>query len=166
MTNPNANILKQIDIFYGLSNTQLELIAGLCSERMVTAGEIVFPEGAASDELYIIVQGEVSIEVNPALVAGKDEDPLPSRSIATLMRGQCFGEIALVDRGVRSATARSTQDDTRLLVLPSSSLITLCETYPELGYRLMLNLAADMALKIRNVGLLLREKLIYGKRAG
>jgi hypothetical protein len=33
-----------------------------------------------------------------------------------------------------------------------------------LGYRLMYNLAADLALKIRNADLRIRETLIYGRR--
>jgi hypothetical protein len=37
----------------------------------------------------------------------------------------------------------------------------LCDTYPQLGYRLMYNLAADLAMKIRNTDLRIREQLLY-----
>jgi hypothetical protein len=37
----------------------------------------------------------------------------------------------------------------------------LCETYPQLGFRLMYNLAADLAMKIRNTDLRMRERLLY-----
>jgi hypothetical protein len=37
----------------------------------------------------------------------------------------------------------------------------LCEAYPQLGYRLMFNLAADLAMKIRNTDFQLREQLLY-----
>jgi hypothetical protein len=37
----------------------------------------------------------------------------------------------------------------------------LCDTYPQLGYRLMRNLAADLAMKIRNTDLLIRERLTW-----
>lgn len=160
--NSIVNILKQTDIFYGMNSTQLELIASLCIERSFDAGDVIFPEGVASDELYVIVQGEVEIQLNPALVSARVDRPLPSSTIAVLRRGQCFGEIALVDQGVRSATARASQKNTRVLVLDSRKLLELCETYPELGYRLMSNLAADMALKMRNTDLLIREELLYG----
>jgi hypothetical protein len=40
----------------------------------------------------------------------------------------------------------------------------LCETYPQLGFRLMRNLAADLALKIRSTDLSIREQLLYGQR--
>jgi CRP-like cAMP-binding protein len=77
--------------------------------------------------------------------------------IAELRRGQILGEVALVDQGLRSATARVSQDDTRLLRLPRKRLMLLCDTYPELGYKLMKNLAADLALKMRNTDLIVRQ---------
>ncbi len=85
-------------------------------------------------------------------------------TIATLRRGQSFGEIALVDEGLRSATVRAAQKNTRLLIIERARVMLLCETYPQLGYRLMYNLAADLALKIRNADLRIRETLIYGRR--
>jgi hypothetical protein len=37
----------------------------------------------------------------------------------------------------------------------------LCEDDPRLGYKLMYNMAADLAYKIRNSGFIIREKLLY-----
>jgi len=158
---PNyVNILKQTDILYGMTTTQLEMVGNLCQERSFNAGEIIFPEGASSDELYIIIQGEVEILVNPVLLNEHPEKAHPSSTIATLRRGQSFGEVALVDRGLRSATALAAQNNTRLLAIPSDRLLKLCENYPQFGYRLMLNLAADLSLKIRNTNLRIREELL------
>jgi CRP-like cAMP-binding protein len=83
------------------------------------------------------------------------------QTIATLRRGQSFGEVALVDQGLRSASARCAQHNTRLLVIPRAKLMLLCDTYPQLGYRLMRNLAADLAMKIRNTDLQVREHLTW-----
>lgn len=159
-----ANILKQSDIFFELSATQLDLIAALCHERRCKANDLIFEENAASDELYIIVQGEVEIQVDPALVGLEVPGPGGAVTIATLRRGQSFGEIALVDEGLRSAAARCSANNTHLIVIPRDNLIQLCETYPQLGFRLMRNLAADLALKIRSTDLRIREQLIYGNR--
>jgi hypothetical protein len=40
----------------------------------------------------------------------------------------------------------------------------LCERDPALGFRLMRNLAADLATKIRNTDLRIREELLYSQR--
>lgn len=158
---PNfINHLKQSDIFHQFTQTQLELIANLCQEKTYDAGEVVFEENSNSKELFIVLQGKVEVQVNPGLV--KKGVAAHNMTIATLRRGQSFGEVALVDEGLRSASIRSAQKDTRLLVIPRDKLIMLCETYPQLGYRLMYNLAADLAMKIRTTDLRIREKFLYG----
>ena len=154
--------LKQSDIFYQFTQTQLELVANLSTEKIFHAGETIFEENNSSKELYVIVQGEINILVDPGLVGNKGKSE--KIVIATLRRGQSFGEIALVDEGLRSATAEARDKDTRLLVIPRDKLIMLCDTYPQLGYRLMYNLAADLAMKIRNTDLRIREKVLYGQR--
>jgi len=157
-----VNFLKQADIFYQFTPTQLEMVANLCQECAYGKGETILEENSSSTDLYIIVQGEVEVLVNPALVGGSEAEN-GEETIATLRRGQSFGEIALVDEGIRSATCRAVQKNTQLLVIPREKLIMLCETYPQLGYRLMYNLAADLAMKIRNTDLRIRGSLLYSR---
>ncbi len=146
--------LKQSDIFYQFTPTQLELVANLCQELVFSKGETIFEENSDSKELYVIADGEVKIYINSG--GGKKGTP-----VTTLRRGQSFGEVALVDEGLRSASARVAEKGTRVLVIPRDRLLMLCETYPQLGYRLMYNLAADLAMKIRNTDLRVRDQLLY-----
>jgi CRP-like cAMP-binding protein len=163
VSNTLINYLKQSDIFYQFTPTQLELVANLCQEIVLRDGETIFRENSGSKELYVIAQGEVDILISPSLMGVTEGDKKETR-IATLRRGQSFGEVALVDEGLRSATACASQKDTRLLIIPRDKLIMLCDTYPQLGYRLMYNLAADLAMKIRNTDLRIREQLLYRPR--
>jgi CRP/FNR family cyclic AMP-dependent transcriptional regulator len=155
-----VSVLRQADIFADISPAQLELVASLCQIRSVPEGEIVFEENTASDELYVIAEGEVEILVDPALVGRPGDRSGGPSAIARLRRGQSFGEIALVDQGLRSASARSASQNTQLVVIPRDRLILLCESDPVLGYRLMRNLAADLAIKLRNTDLQLRAGLL------
>lgn len=155
-----VNFLKQSDIFYQFTPTQLELVANICQETAYQKGDVIFKENTSSKELYVIAQGEVDIVVDPGLVGAAD-GAKEGRVIATLRRGQSFGEVALVDEGLRSASARAAQNDTRLLIIQRDKLIMLCDMYPPLGYRLMYNLAADLAMKVRNTDLRIREQLLY-----
>ena len=155
--NSIVNFLKQSDVFFQLTPAQLELVANLCQEFTYVAGDIIFKENSSSKELYIITQGEVEI-----LIHHESKEPSENEDetvIAKLRRGQSFGEVALVDEGLRSATARACQGETRLLVIPRDRLLMLCETYPNLGYRLMHNLASDLAMKIRNTDLRIRDQI-------
>ncbi len=153
-------VLKQADIFYEFTNTQLELVSSITEERTYEPNEIIFEENTPGDELSVIADGEVAIQVNPSLLGKKDAN-LKAQTIATLRRGQSFGEVSLVDEGLRSARARATEEGTRLVVIPRGKLMRLCDSYPQLGYRLMRNLAADLAMKIRNTDLQVREYLTW-----
>jgi CRP/FNR family cyclic AMP-dependent transcriptional regulator len=159
-----TNVLKQVDIFFDFTPMELELVAALCEERRCRAGEIIFAEGTPSDELYVIVRGEVEILLDPALVGQTAERGAQPAPIATLRDGQIFGEIALVDQGVRSATARALHSDTHLLRIQHDKLMVLCDAYAQLGYKLMRNLAADLALKIRNTDIEVRARLSFRAR--
>jgi CRP-like cAMP-binding protein len=156
-----VRILRQADIFDELTNTQLELVASICSERHYQAGDIIFEENSPGDELYVIASGEVEIVVDPSLI-GKDGSS-GLYTIATLRRGQNFGEVSLVDEGLRSAGARCSVQDTHMIVIPRDKLMLLCDTYNQLGYRLMRNLAADLAMKIRHTDLQVREQLTWSQ---
>jgi CRP-like cAMP-binding protein len=133
------------------------MVANLCQEAVFNAGDLIFQENSSSKELYVIAQGEVDILIN----RGIGNIDKKETAVARLRRGQSFGEVALVDEGLRSASARASQKDTRLLIIQREKLIILCETYSQLGYRLMYNLAADLAMKIRNTDLRIREQLLY-----
>jgi CRP/FNR family cyclic AMP-dependent transcriptional regulator len=151
--------LREADIFDELTETQFELVASVCELKEYDNGDIIFHENSSGNELYVITAGEIAIRVDPKLVGSEAVDgPL---TIATLRRGQCFGEVALVDQGIRSASAHCVQANTKLIVILRAKLMLLCDTYPQLGYRLMRNLAADLAMKIRNTDLLIRERLTW-----
>jgi CRP-like cAMP-binding protein len=149
--------LKQADIFVDLTTTQLELIASICQEATFHTGDIIFEENTPGSELFVIADGEIEIQVDPALI-GKGEAG-GAQTIAILRRGQSFGEVALVDEGLRSARALCAANNTQMLIISRDRLMFLCDSYPQMGYRLMRNLAADLAMKMRNTDLQMREYL-------
>ena len=155
MNSGSTSILSTTAMFDGLTPTQLELIQSIGEVTDHSRGQIIFHENAQSDEVYIILRGVIEVLINPSVV-GKEQD-LESVVIVELRRGQVFGEVALVDQGMRTATARVGEDKTQLMAIGRKRLMRLCDMYPELGYRVMQNLAADLALKIRNSDLIMRQ---------
>lgn len=151
-----AAILSVTEIFDNLSTTQLELVASICESATFNQGEVLMQENDSSTELYVIARGGVEILMNPSLV-GEEQEKYEPVVITELRQGQVFGEVALVDEGIRSATARVSQDNTTLLKVPRDRLMLLCDTYPDLGYKIMKNVAADLAFKIRNTDLTVRQ---------
>lgn len=145
-----AYLLENVDIFDELSNDRLERISSICVEHRFDRGELVFEQNAKSDGLYIILSGDIDIQVQ----SSESGAPL---SVARLQRGQSFGEVALVDEGIRTATARVASAEARLLMLRRADLMELCREDYELGFLLMRNLAADLALKMRQTDLRMRQ---------
>lgn len=151
-------ILATTEIFDNLNDAQLTLVAALCTPVSYGKGHVLLSENEPSDEMYVIGRGGVEVLVDPGAVdaAGRPE-PMEPVVLTELRQGQVVGEVALVDQGVRSATIRVSRDDTLLLRLRRDQLMRLCETYPVLGFKLMRNLASELATKIRNTDWLVRQ---------
>jgi CRP-like cAMP-binding protein len=66
-------------------------------ERRFSAGETITKEGVGAAAFYVIEDGEASVSVR-------------GKQIATLGRGDYFGEVALIDEGARSATVTAITD--------------------------------------------------------
>jgi len=140
----NARVLEIVEIFADLTLDQLELIYQICTEMVCTKGTVIVKENTPSTEIYILLEGEVEIVADTNSLTGSKE-----RFIGTLERGQSFGEVALVDQGLRSATVRSLTDNCRVLEISRNDLFNLMKENPEIGFKIMYNLAADICLKFR-----------------
>lgn len=154
-------LLRRAYIFEGFDDEELARLAAISELTTVLAGDIIFVQGANSQELYVIASGEVDIvfETTPGRLSPDNQPDI----IATLRIGEAFGEVALLDRGTRSATARSGRMDSTLVVIPSDELLALCEEQPSLGFKLMRNLAEGLAhtLRTRTNDMLMRDWLIW-----
>jgi len=143
-------LLKKVEILSNLSESQLEKVAELCREQTCNADDIIFKENDKSSELYLIQDGLVEITLSVP-------EPGMEQSIVTLGKGQIFGEVALVDEGPRTASARCIADGTRLWVAKRADFISLCEKDTGIGFLVMKNIAADLSFKLRLVNLTRKE---------
>lgn len=150
-------ILSTTEIFDNFSDAQLTLVAALCTPVTYNQGHVLLSENDQSDEMYVIGRGGVEVLVNPGAVGSGSQEHMEPVVLTELRQGQVVGEVALVDQGVRSATIRVSRDDTLLLRLRRDQLMRLGETYPVLGFKLMRNLASELATKIRNTDWLVRQ---------
>ena len=141
------SILRAVDAFNGLTDEQLEKVALRCEELALEQGSIILNESDQSDEIYIVAEGEVEISIK----TGDTTRPGGSElSIIRLGAGQIFGEMALIDQGLRSATVRCVTTPTRVLVIQHEDFMALCEEDGRLGFIVMRNVAADLCFKLRS----------------
>lgn len=142
--------LRGVEMFAGLTDAQLARVAGVCQAARVAADATIFREGDDGAELYVVLEGSVQVMINTR----RPDGSTALSTINTLRSGQCFGETALLSQSQRSATVVATEPTT-LLVLREPDFRALCEADPQIGYRVMQNLAQDLAYKLRSSNLLL-----------
>ena len=155
--NPNTRVidnLRRAEIFAGLIDEELLMVADLCKAVRVPAGKAVFNEGDEGDELFIIHEGSVRVMIN---TRSPDGTFAPS-TINMLYKGQCFGEMILLNSAVRSATVVAA-DSATLIVIREPDFRQLCDSNPRIGYVVIRNLAQDLAYKLRSSNLLLRGNI-------
>lgn len=157
-----AAILRDVDILADLSDVQLEKVASIGDEHSYASTEIIFKENTPSTELYIILNGMVEILVDPATLGTVDEGYTGAKTIATLRRGECFGEVSLVDQGLRTASVMAAQDGTKVLIIPESKFTELCRDDFQLGFIVMRNIAGNLSFKLRQTDLMMRQEILKG----
>jgi CRP-like cAMP-binding protein len=102
--------------------------------RTFAAGEVVFREGDAGSELYVIQTGRVQLSRH---VRGQE------MHLATLNTGEFFGEMAIVNNKPRSATATAV-DETRMLALDARTFEAMIRGNSEIAVRMIKKLAARL----------------------
>jgi len=92
----NIVFLKSLDIFQSLDDKTLEKLLEDFKEISLEPGEILFQEGDPSDAMYVILDGELSIEKQSLLIARRK-------------KGEYLGELGLIESAPRSATAKASK---------------------------------------------------------
>jgi hypothetical protein len=127
--------LRRIRIFEGLSITELAAVASITEEIVFQPGETVIKEGEPGETMYLIIEGEVS--VNKGQEQGREIE------LDRISAGDYFGEMALFEDIPRSATIR-TQKETRLLMLHKREFAEIVREYPQIALHICRVLGARL----------------------
>jgi len=114
--------LEQIGIFGHLSHEDRVELARAIDALSVKAGEVLFRAGDPGESLYIVCSGDVEISIRDR--AGQ------KIVLNNAHPGEIFGELALLDRGARTASAVAV-NDVELLELDRDDLLLMFQRAPE-----------------------------------
>jgi CRP/FNR family transcriptional regulator, cyclic AMP receptor protein len=89
--------LRGCALFKGFTDTGLQILAGIASERLFPKGVPLFVENMVADSLLILVDGKVKVTAKNS--AGQEV------SIGELGPGEYLGELSLIQQGQRMCTA-------------------------------------------------------------
>jgi len=137
----NLDLLSRVPLFEGLSQAQLKKLAAVCETERVPRGKYVFREGEPGASMYVVVEGKVRISRQ---LPGMGEEAL-----AILQPGEAFGEMAVVEEGLRSADALAHEGGTVLLRIGRDPLDQLLFTDKELAYSVLWALVRTLSGRLR-----------------
>ncbi len=95
--------------------------------RDVPAGTVIFEAGTTGEEMFGVAEGKVELR-------------LPDGRSVTVGPDETFGEMALVDKSPRSATA-TTLEDCKLAVIDKRRFLFLVHETPTFALQVMASLA-------------------------
>ena len=100
-----------------LTGEQRKAIASLMERRAEEPGTVLVGEGSRGYDLFVIVDGTATVTSD-------------GRAVATLGRGDFFGEIALLAEGMRTATVTA-ETHVELLVMHGSDFRVFERDWPQ-----------------------------------
>jgi CRP-like cAMP-binding protein len=122
--------LSKVQMFSSLNKRELRLIAKATEVINVKAGTEIVREGTPGHEFYLVVDGQAAVRRN-------------GRKVATLGPGRYFGELALLDRGPRSATVVA-ETDMELALLGQREFLGVLNAVPAVSQKLLVSMAARL----------------------
>lgn len=129
---PIIRMLEQTPIFSSLTKKQLKSILALSYELKFQAGQNIVDEGKPGLGFYLLVDGRAEVRHG-------------DKVLSTLVRGQFFGEMTLLDEQPRSADVVAIEP-TRCLVFPAWDFHGLIIQYPKMARAIMTEMARRLRL--------------------
>ena len=118
---------------------ELKEVEGVLQKRTFESGQAVFEQGNPGVGMYVVISGEVEIS---------QIDEGDQLVLTQVGDGGFFGETALLDDAVRTATA-ITVEETEVMFFSRSGLLTLAENRPHLGVKIVMQLSQVIAERLR-----------------
>ncbi len=140
-------LLRQISYFERCTEVELFALIARGYRKLFDVDQVICLENDPSDEFYIILSGAVEVFSEKA-----------NQTIATLGKGEFFGEISLLMGIPRTATVRTLMANTVLFVVERQQLQKLLSEHKELGEQIALKLSERQQVSI-SLGLLNEEEL-------
>jgi len=136
----DIELLKQTDLFQGLTPDELGQISGISAKEAYKPGDVIFEEGETGDKFYLILKGEIRIS---KLIPGVGEEAL-----VVLKKGGYFGEMSLIDDQPRSAHA-IVNKASECMVIERDDFKNLLKQDKELAYKLLWTFLKTLSKRLR-----------------
>jgi len=125
--NNMITLLRKVPLFSNLSNKDILLILRAAKRRKYKKDSIIFSENTLGKTLFIVISGQVKIFV---------EENKRRKILSYLEQGEFFGELALLYKNIRSASAEA-MTDCELLILRQNDFKQILKNNPNIALELI-----------------------------
>ena len=132
-------LMREINFLDEVSDENMAALAAITRLVEFPEAQVLFREGDVTDDIYIVVDGQVSLEICASGVG--------CRRIMTVSSGELLGWSPLLEQARLTATAR-TIAPTSALQISANQILTLCEHNPRFGYEFMRRMALALAKRL------------------
>ncbi|MBU1240050.1 Stp1/IreP family PP2C-type Ser/Thr phosphatase [Myxococcota bacterium] len=144
--NLSMEVLREINIFKYLNYQELIKVYNLTELRSYEPNQVVFLEGVEGREFFMIVRGAIRIEKG-------------GNTVATLQDRDHFGEMALLDKAPRSASAFA-EDVSKLLVINRRDFYDIIKKEHALAVKLLWSFVQVLSDRLRTTTTNLTDALV------
>lgn len=157
MSAPELGVLRSSPLMHGMAEGDLEALLNTAERRLYETGDRIVEEDTPSDCLFILAGGVVCV------TKGTGEDAVELCVLED--SGEFFGEMSLIDILPRSASVVA-RGQTRILAFPKRVLTTLFTQVPRVQMTLILNIARNLSLRLRDADELIAKLALGGGTSG
>ena len=135
--------LDRVPLLRDFEADQVERLRGWLEPVAWPAGHVIFRHGDPGSSLYLVTRGRASVHIR------HDDGDI---RLVTFAAGAVLGELALLDRGPRSATITVDEDLTGF-GLSEASFTVLCREQPDIAIKLLSALGRELSVRIRHANM-------------
>jgi len=139
--------LDRVPLLRDFTADQVERLRSWLEPVAWPAGHVVFRHGDPGSSLYLVTRGRASVHLR------HDDGGI---RLVTFAAGAVFGELALLDRGPRSATITADEDLTGF-GLSEASFTELCHEQPDIAIKLLSALGRELSVRLRYANMTIQQ---------
>jgi CRP/FNR family cyclic AMP-dependent transcriptional regulator len=142
----DPELLRNIPLFSLLDDQELFVLSEHLDEKSYLAGQLILTAGEPGDSMYVVESGKVELFL---------QDSSNQRvHLAIVEPGELFGELSMLDKAPRSASALALEN-THLLIVDREDLQLLVTSHPHAA----LDMMAMLGKRIREANLLVHDRV-------
>ncbi len=151
MQEARIELLQQMPVFGGIRIEVLEFLLGICPVISVSASDFFFRERDKGESMFVLEKGTAAV-----LKSWRGQEHL----LRTLVAGDCFGEMAVMDHCPRSASVRAVEDCVAIHISAANLYQVYAQDLKQFAL-MQMNMGREVCRRLREA-----DNMLFGAKHG